>query len=194
MVQAEIYNPFMSDLWKWAFDGVGGTVALTAIGWLVDLYRRRFKSSAPSDTVPAVPVDPPPSRFTRPTPDEMMKQVYALPPFQRTTAYDAFIGLKVRWLTVFSRLFEEPAHETKKKKQKQKQPGLKWIVVLKYYDPPYNVYDMHCYGISLDTYPQLKFMHDDELVIVSGTVTRFGYTTDLRDVTLEFTGKRAENR
>jgi hypothetical protein len=124
----------------------------------------------------------------------MMEKVNALPPFQRNTAYDAYTGLRVCWLGIFDRVFEEPKYEkTSKKKSK-----LKWIVSLKYYDSsslnPYYPYTIHCYGISLEIYPQLKFMHDDELVIVSGTVARFGYTTELRDAKLEFTGRRIEKR
>jgi hypothetical protein len=170
----------MSDVWKWAFDGVGGTVALAAIGWLVDRYRRRSKSSAPSDAVP------PPSRFTRPTPNEIIDQIGALPPFQQKAARDTYKGLKVCWQGVFRGIdkdWSEPPSEDK---------PTKWVVTLMHHNPAlgYAATTIYCHGISLETYPPLKFIHNNELVIVSGTVRYASYHVDLQDVLLEFPGTR----
>lgn len=73
---------------------------------------------------------------------------------------------------------------------------MKWAVRLKYYNPasPYPICGITCYDISLETYPQLKSMLKNELVIVSGTVVRAGDETQLKDVKLEFPGVRIKSR
>jgi len=75
----------------------------------------------------------------------------------------------------------------------RKKDGKKWIVNLKHYDPSvdYSNGDLLCPGIDLETYPELKTMPRNELVIVTGTVADVGYCrVVLFDAQFEFSGKR----
>jgi hypothetical protein len=118
----------------WVFSGIGvlGLVLLGRLG--VFLWKKRSggavqSSPAPSEN-PIATDNPAPqdtANFTRPTPDEMNKQVESLPPFQHETGWNAYHGLEVRWQALFQGIEEDTptndANPTAKKK---------WIVDLKH--------------------------------------------------------------
>lgn len=177
---------------QWLFSGVGVTVFLLIGGivrWFVTRKKAAVISPPPSVSTSSSQPSPPLAGLTIPTPDQMMKQVNSLPPFQQKAAWDAYKGLEVRWQAIFNDIHEDPRTYPQAKNKKATK---KWVVYLKHYDPVavYSSFGIDCYGISLEAYPQLKIMHNDEVVIVSGTVTHAGYTTVLQNVKFEFPGRR----
>ena len=117
----------------------------------------------------------------------MIEQVRSLPPFQQEVASDAYLGLQVCWQALFRGIEEDRTERPTKSKNKK---ATNWLVCLKFYDPAVAYADgyIYCPGISLERYPELKIIHKNELVTVSGTVTLLqGHNIELWNVTLEFT-------
>jgi len=114
----------------------------------------------------------------------MTKAVQALPPFQQQAAEDAYIGLRVCWQGLFRGIVED-LHDSRSSFKA-------WMVNLKHYDPSvrYTNGEIVCPGISLETYPEFKSMHRNELVAVSGTVQEVSYyRVLLSQAHFEFTGR-----
>jgi hypothetical protein len=194
---------------EWLFSGIGGTLILAVAGLIYRATRRR------SVPVLASPNSSPsaPTRFTKPTSDEMMTEIAKLPPFQRDAAGEAYKGLKVCWLAEFltiqkTNFSKSGDQDNRGGKNKDRKTGAKvnldipqpeeWLVTLGPYTRRSGFVPsvIYCYGISLEKYPQLKFLHVHAPVIVSGTVTSVRSVVNLKDVKLEFdsTGEWVMNR
>jgi hypothetical protein len=97
--------------------------------------------------------------------------------------------LHVCWQSLFNGIEDDvPWNERKSENDPDK-----WIIKLKEYDPsiPYAYSSIVCPGVSLETYPEFKSMHTNELVIVRGTVEHASYgQIVLWDATFEFTQTR----
>ncbi len=181
----------MSDLWKWAFDGVGGTFALAAISWLVKplygLYRKHVKKPRVSESnekpeqlvgnlnsiyyidVPFPPI-PVSIKFTRPSPDEIQDQINSQPPFQRTTAARAYHGLEVCWPALFQHVEPRPLGGT--------------TVTVKYYNSvKYSSAMIIC---DSPLTPKLKIAKENEPLIVRGTLMNVDSGFWLKDASIEF--------
>jgi hypothetical protein len=183
---------------QWVFSGVG-VLALVLLGRLcIFLWGRRSIStpqpvsepsqiSGLSSTVPLAK-----ARFSKPTPDEITRQVESLPPFQQKNAEEAYRGLRVCWQALFRDIEDDvPANKDRGAENK------KWIVNLKHYDPSidYSNGDICCPGIDLERYPELKTLHKNELVIVTGTVAGVSYYRVLiYDAEFEFSGTRITSK
>jgi hypothetical protein len=97
----------------------------------------------------------------------MTKQVESLPPFQQEAGWDAYKGLEVCWQAMFRGIGEdEPANKADPTAKKR------WVVDLKHYDPAvdYSPATICCPGVDLEKYPQFKFLHRNELLVVRGRV------------------------
>jgi hypothetical protein len=184
---------------EWLFSGIGVSFVAAVAGLVYRATHRRNAalSAASASSFPA------PTRFTKPTPREMMAHIGALPPFQRDIAAEAYKGLKVCWQARFlsvekdwigneglpssKEIGRKTGARTKHESPTPEIPA-EWIVVLKHYDPTarYGSTLIFCHGIRLEVYPQLKFLHADEPVVVSGTVESVKSSVTLAAITLEF--------
>lgn len=178
----------------WIFSGIG-VFALGLIGRaLKHVWDRRKQRDAPSAPPPAAsepekaPADAVESRLTKPTPDDINSQVQSLPPYQQENGWNAYLGLTVCWQALFQGISEdEPAHNANPKGKK------KWVVDLKHYNPAihYSSVRICCPGIDTDEYPQFKFIHENELVIVTGKIEGAKpYWVLVFPTRFEFSGKR----
>jgi hypothetical protein len=172
---------------QWVFSGIG-VLALVLLGRLgIFLWKKWRPSSNPLEAPDTSSLTSSKPRFTRPTPDEMTRQVEALPPFQQRNAEKAYRDLQVCWQALFLSIREdEPANKVQKETETKK-----WIVYLKHYDPSidYANGQLLCPGIELEKYPELKTMHTNELVTVTGTIGDVSYMRVLVfDAEFEFSG------
>jgi hypothetical protein len=193
---------------QWLFSGVGVSV-IALLFWVFNRVARRVPPSvisgvpsmapplhltprAPSIAAPPPalegPVsDAPLNRFTKPTPHEINEQIRAVPPFQQRDAKRAYEGLKVCWLTEFSGV-QQDAYELGRRdsarKRGKKTTEVPWLVTLFHrQEKKYSGEIVTCYGVSLATYPQLKFAHANTPVVVSGTIRSvFNIGVELIDV------------
>jgi hypothetical protein len=177
---------------QWVFSGIG--VAALGLLFRAGVFYWRKWTGANSSSLPlpvTLPIPSPPrddSQFTKPTPDEMTKQVKGLPPYQQREAWDSYRGLEVRWEAIFTGIAEdEPANAAEPKGKK------KWIVDLKHYDPSidYSCSTIRCPGVDLEEYPQFKSLHRNDLLIVRGKLDSVQYFSVLIfSPQFEFCGRR----
>jgi len=119
----------------------------------------------------------------------MKEQIRAVPPFQQQDAKRAYEGLRVCWLTEFSGV-QQDAYElgrTEASRKRGKKAEIPWVVTLFHRQEKHHSGEViTCYGMSLSTYPQLKFARTNTPVVVSGTIRSLNFGVELIDVTLEF--------
>ncbi|SRR5258708_4064355 len=173
----------MSDVWKWAFDGVGGGVVVLFLGWLLDRYRRRSKKIADakreerrgfdpyykSEPFPPIPEN---TKLTKPSPDEIRDQINSLPPFQRRSAARAYHGLEVCWQGLFQHVEERPLGGV--------------VITVKCYNPiNYSAERISCDGVLT---PKLRISKENEPLIIRGTIASVAGALGfwLKDANIEF--------
>ena len=157
--------------WKWAFDGIGGVAALALLGWSIRAYRayqRRQREKPAEPTMeellrpgrPPLYVDvpfPPVAenvKFTKPSPDEIYKEIDLRPVIQREEAARSYQGLQICWPALFRDV---------------KQFRNECTVIVKYRNPEQRYSAMEI-GCNVRFLPRLKIAKHNDPVIIRGRI------------------------
>ena len=111
--------------------------------------------------------------YESPTPTEIREKLDKLPPYQKESMMEHFIGLKVRWLTRFADIF------------KTYEEG-QYHLLLQYGN---NLRDVVACDVSLDDFPRLKVSTEGDYIEVTGTIERVHTLgVNLKDAWISFPG------
>jgi len=171
---------------EWLFSGCG--IAVLGLFYKAIVRRRSAAvTPSPANSFNNSHIANPPARMPselpyspRPTPDEIENQLASLPIFQRRTAKDSYVGLRVRWpvalfgLTELAdserRIFQTDATHCLQAKFAASPGCIVWA------------------NVNVNSFPRLKISHTDEPLQIWGTISNVSDSgaVRLRDASVEF--------
>jgi hypothetical protein len=155
---------------EWIFSGIGVTLLVGLWVLFRRLVAKRSPHPAPTSDAAPPPAAEPRSPSVHPTPRDIIKQLEALPPFQRPAARTAYLGIPVKWHVTLHSVTPLPN-------------GLAHLMLLDRGSYPW----VYC-DVSLASYPQVKIAKTGDSLTVSGTIADVeGNAVILATPVLDFT-------
>jgi hypothetical protein len=156
--------------YKWLFDGIGGVIFVSIVGWLLTKYFSKLSSTAPQGEKSVTPTRSTDFRLT-PTPLDIYKAINTVTPFDQARIAENYLGIPVRWRVSLDSLSTDKESD-----------------VVGLHSSVNNKLAVYC-SVSVAKYPLLKIANIGDPLEVTGIIERIsmaGMLTVLKDAEITF--------